>query len=90
MVKFLGLLLAVAIGFIARSVWKRRAKERLAAIDNGEICVACGSKEVTRTNNDVTCHACGDERDLAALRNEKLTDEELSSLYSGEDRGFWS
>ena len=73
-----------------REVWKRQALRRLEAVDRGEICVDCGSKDMTVTDGRATCGHCGEVRDLDALSAHRITPKELESLSSGnEKQGFW-
>mgnify|MGYP000893402832 CR=1 FL=1 len=78
------------IGFAARAAWTVAARRRLAAIDRGEICVGCGSKQMRVSNDRACCDACGEERDLAALRAHQISSSELDAMMKPQGKqGFW-
>jgi hypothetical protein len=77
-VKALVFLFLAAGSFIAWKLRQRSALARFREIDAGELCVACGSREVVIQYGNACCAACRYTISLQALRRATISREELS------------
>lgn len=85
----MGKLLAFALGTaLTYSVWlvrRSRARQRLRAIDEGTLCVACHGSELLVSDDIAHCQRCGHRVSLTALRNATLTDADIAAATKPHD-----
>lgn len=76
-------LIAVTVAitsYIVMYVRRHKARARLAAIDEGKLCIACHGAEMQSLGASVRCLRCGHVVSLASLRGAALSDGEIDAM----------
>jgi hypothetical protein len=79
------LLIAAVITTVYFRLRSDRARERLAEVDRGARCVACGATDVEIEGDEVRCADCGHCASLSRLRAEKIDPSELDAFMIPRD-----
>jgi hypothetical protein len=74
-----GITVAV-VSYVALYVRRHKARARLAAIDAGELCIACHGTELQPIGGSVRCMRCGHTVSLAVLRGASISDREIDAV----------
>jgi hypothetical protein len=78
--KLLGAITIAVISYVVMYVRRHKARARLAAIDEGKLCIACHGTEMQQIGGNVRCLRCGHVVSLAGLRGASLADHEIDAV----------
>jgi transcription elongation factor Elf1 len=82
------LILGVALAFVAilSAVRREQSRKKLAMLEDGKLCVHCGSSKVTSGKAGVVCGACGMTTSWTLIRQPALTNQELDEISKRDSR----
>ncbi|UQA55392.1 hypothetical protein [Polyangium aurulentum] len=78
--KLLVAITVAVVSYVALYVRRHKARARLAAIDEGKLCIACHGTELQPIGGNVRCMRCGHTVSLAGLRGASISDGEIDAV----------
>ena len=81
------LVVALIVGFVVHEVNVSKAKARLKSLEDGKLCVHCGSNNVERVAEGVRCEECGELTTNSLIDQAPVDHATLSSLMMPDDEG---
>jgi hypothetical protein len=83
------LIVGLLVAAVAAYVLNRRVAEgrrKVSEIDEGRRCAACDSTEMAVSGDRARCRLCGQVVNLAALRAEQLSADQMAAIASVDRR----